>query len=241
MGHSKHMQVQRSSPWDRARSGFGEASKKSNRGWSNELCWRLLSGSWHDCQVRTDNQQEIQTGAIDRQFNRDFQDEAKKKGHPWTLAKVRYSHWRETHGFKIQMFDTSLPVSPLIPLDALPDPHNVTLWCKVKTGQCKLCGQADHCRWTVSSGKRATPRIWSSHCQDLFLTYLHTLPWVSVKCTRSLLYLQLFRRGRFDSHRHPLWGWPGLWGRCDNWWHSGSYGDRVRCCQESQLEHLFHK
>jgi len=47
---------------------------------------------------------------------RDFQDEAKKKGHPWTLAK---------------MFDTSLPVSPLIPLDALPDPHNVSLWCKV--------------------------------------------------------------------------------------------------------------
>ena len=101
MGHSKHMQVQRSSPWDRARSGFGEASKKSNRGWSNELCWRLLSGSWHDCQVRTDNQQEIQTGAIDRQFNRDFQDEAKKKGHPWTLAKVRYSDWRERHGFNI--------------------------------------------------------------------------------------------------------------------------------------------
>ena len=26
-----------------------------------------------------------------RQFNRDFQEEAKKKGHPWTLAKVRYS------------------------------------------------------------------------------------------------------------------------------------------------------
>merc|ERR1711951_57953 len=48
---------------------------------------------------------------------RDFQDEAKKKGHPWTLAK---------------MFDTSLPVSPLIPLDALPDPHNVSLWCKMR-------------------------------------------------------------------------------------------------------------
>ena len=32
-----------------------------------------------------------------------------------------------------QMFDTSLPVSPLIPLDALPDPHNVSLWCKVVT------------------------------------------------------------------------------------------------------------
>ena len=31
------------------------------------------------------------------------------------------------------MFDTSLPVSPLIPLNALPDPHNVSLWCKVKS------------------------------------------------------------------------------------------------------------
>lgn len=47
---------------------------------------------------------------------RDFQDEAKKKGHPWTLAK---------------MFDTSLPVSPFIPLTSIPDPHDVGLWCKV--------------------------------------------------------------------------------------------------------------
>jgi len=47
---------------------------------------------------------------------RDFQNEAKAKGHPWAMAK---------------MFDTSLPVSPFISLEAVPDPHNVALWCKV--------------------------------------------------------------------------------------------------------------
>jgi len=47
---------------------------------------------------------------------RDFQNEAKKKGHPWAMAK---------------MFDTSLPVSELIPVDSVPDPQNVNLWCKV--------------------------------------------------------------------------------------------------------------
>ena len=45
-----------------------------------------------------------------------MQNEAKSKGHPWTMAK---------------MFDTSLPVSDFIPCGRLPDPHNVHLWCKV--------------------------------------------------------------------------------------------------------------
>ncbi|XP_066985136.1 oxaloacetate decarboxylase, mitochondrial-like isoform X1 [Macrobrachium rosenbergii] len=47
---------------------------------------------------------------------RDFQEEAKKKGTPWTLAKC---------------FDTSLPVSRFITTKELADPANVTLWCKV--------------------------------------------------------------------------------------------------------------
>lgn len=51
---------------------------------------------------------------------RDFQDDAKKKGHPWTLAKA---------------FDTSCPVSAFIPLEKIPDPQNVHLWLKVS----KLC------------------------------------------------------------------------------------------------------
>lgn len=47
---------------------------------------------------------------------RDFQDEAKKKGHPWTLAKG---------------FDTSCPVSPFIPREKIMDPHNIEIWCSV--------------------------------------------------------------------------------------------------------------
>lgn len=46
---------------------------------------------------------------------RDFQNEAKKKGLPWLLAKG---------------FDTSCPVSEFIPKDKLPDPDNVRLWLK---------------------------------------------------------------------------------------------------------------
>ena len=30
-----------------------------------------------------------------------------------------------------KMFDTSLPVSDFIPVENIPDPHNVNLWCKV--------------------------------------------------------------------------------------------------------------
>ena len=47
---------------------------------------------------------------------RDFQDEAKKKGHPWTLAKG---------------FDTSCPISSFIPKEQIADPHNIELWCSV--------------------------------------------------------------------------------------------------------------
>ena len=47
---------------------------------------------------------------------RDFQEDAKKKGHPWTLAKC---------------FDTALPVSKFIPKEQLKDPSSVRIWCKV--------------------------------------------------------------------------------------------------------------
>jgi acylpyruvate hydrolase len=43
---------------------------------------------------------------------RNVQEEAKKKGLPWTIAKG---------------FDTFLPVSQVIPKSAIPDPHNVRL------------------------------------------------------------------------------------------------------------------
>lgn len=47
---------------------------------------------------------------------RDFQDEAKKKGQPWSLAKG---------------FDTSCPVSKLIEKDKISNPENMQLWLKV--------------------------------------------------------------------------------------------------------------
>ena len=47
---------------------------------------------------------------------RDFQEEAKNKGQPWSLAKG---------------FDTSCPVSDFIEKDRLKDPANSNLWLKV--------------------------------------------------------------------------------------------------------------
>ena len=44
---------------------------------------------------------------------RDFQEEAKKKGHPWILAKG---------------FDTFCPISEFIPKEKLPRPGNARLW-----------------------------------------------------------------------------------------------------------------
>lgn len=53
-----------------------------------------------------------------------FQDEAKKKGHPWTLAKG---------------FDTSCPIGDVISKENLPNPGNVQLWLKVN-GETKQDG-----------------------------------------------------------------------------------------------------
>ena len=47
---------------------------------------------------------------------RNTQNEAKKKGLPWSIAKG---------------FDTFLPVSEIIPKSAIPDPHNVELYLTV--------------------------------------------------------------------------------------------------------------
>ncbi|XP_070539811.1 oxaloacetate tautomerase FAHD1, mitochondrial-like [Ptychodera flava] len=47
---------------------------------------------------------------------RDVQDQLKKKGLPWTLAKG---------------FDTACPIGPFVPLEKIPDPQNVGIWLKV--------------------------------------------------------------------------------------------------------------
>ncbi|KAL3424008.1 hydrolase C21C3.09c [Phlyctema vagabunda] len=47
---------------------------------------------------------------------RNVQNEAKRKGLPWSIAKG---------------FDTFLPVSNIIPKSAIPDPHNAKVWLTV--------------------------------------------------------------------------------------------------------------
>ncbi|KAK4936024.1 hypothetical protein LTR10_023019 [Elasticomyces elasticus] len=47
---------------------------------------------------------------------RNVQDEAKKKGLPWSIAKG---------------FDTFLPISQEIPFDRIPNPHDVVIWLSV--------------------------------------------------------------------------------------------------------------
>ena len=47
---------------------------------------------------------------------RNVQDEAKKKGLPWSIAKG---------------FDSFLPISNYIPKSKIPDPHNVEIWLSV--------------------------------------------------------------------------------------------------------------
>lgn len=72
-----------------------------------------------DCQRATPEQAMKAVGgyvlALDM-TSRHVQNELKKKGHPWEMAKC---------------FDTSLPVGEFIPLEAIPDPHDVELICEV--------------------------------------------------------------------------------------------------------------
>jgi len=49
---------------------------------------------------------------------RDVQNEAKRKGNPWTVSKG---------------FDTSAPVSDIIPKSNIPDPHKLTVRCTVNS------------------------------------------------------------------------------------------------------------
>ena len=58
---------------------------------------------------------------------RNVQDEAKKKGLPWSIAKG---------------FDTFLPMSNPIPKSAIQDPHNVELFLKVN-GETKQHGSTN--------------------------------------------------------------------------------------------------
>ncbi|KAJ2794514.1 hypothetical protein H4R20_006200 [Coemansia guatemalensis] len=96
---------------------------------------------------------------------RNLQDEAKKKGLPWSAAKG---------------FDTFTPVGPFIPVAKMPDPHKARLWIEV-AGQIKQNGTTDamifryvQCMCTLTKQIR----------YDIGLSFLGTARWI-----RSLIFV----------------------------------------------------
>ncbi|KAJ1646541.1 hypothetical protein LPJ64_001992 [Coemansia asiatica] len=85
---------------------------------------------------------------------RNLQDEAKKKGLPWSAAKG---------------FDTFTPVGQLIPAEQIPDPHSVRLWIEV-AGQIKQNGTTDAMIFQIPQLIEHVSRIMTLEEGDLLLT-----------------------------------------------------------------------
>ncbi|PAV74352.1 hypothetical protein WR25_10902 [Diploscapter pachys] len=85
---------------------------------------------------------------------RDFQDEAKKAGCPWFLAKS---------------FDASCPIASFIPADQIPNPHDVELFCKIN-GVDKQRARTDLMIFDVPSIIEFTTKFVTLEPGDLLLT-----------------------------------------------------------------------
>ena len=85
---------------------------------------------------------------------RDFQDAIKKKGAPWTLAK---------------MFDTSCPVSGFLAKEKIPDPQNLQLWLKVN-GEMRQDGNTKDMIFTIPTLLSYISKYITLQEGDLILT-----------------------------------------------------------------------
>ncbi|XP_058536443.1 acylpyruvase FAHD1, mitochondrial [Ochotona princeps] len=85
---------------------------------------------------------------------RDVQDECKRKGLPWTLAKG---------------FTSSCPVSAFVPKERVPDPHNLRLWLKVN-GQLRQEGHTASMIFSVPYLISYVSNIMALEEGDLILT-----------------------------------------------------------------------
>jgi acylpyruvate hydrolase len=83
-----------------------------------------------------------------------WQEEAKKKGLPWTAAKG---------------FDTSLPLGDFVPKDRVQDPANLTLWLKVNDAM-KQRGSTRDMLFPVHALVSEVSKIHSLAPGDLILT-----------------------------------------------------------------------
>ena len=85
---------------------------------------------------------------------RDFQNAAKKKGIPWSLAKG---------------FNTSCPISKFIPKESVSDPHNIGLWCKVN-GETKQDGNTKDMIFNIPTLVSYISQYFTLETGDLVLT-----------------------------------------------------------------------
>ncbi|KAJ2826060.1 hypothetical protein IWW50_002560, partial [Coemansia erecta] len=85
---------------------------------------------------------------------RNLQDEAKKKGLPWSASKG---------------FDTFTPIGPFIPASAIPDPHKVRLWIEV-AGQIRQNGVTDAMIFQIPQLIEHVSSIMTLEEGDLLLT-----------------------------------------------------------------------
>lgn len=85
---------------------------------------------------------------------RDFQDEAKKAGAPWFLAKS---------------FDTSCPVGLFIDKSKIPDPHNVELFCRIN-GETKQQSKTDIMIFDIPTLLEYATKFVTMEPGDLLLT-----------------------------------------------------------------------
>ena len=85
---------------------------------------------------------------------RDWQSKAKEQGKPWSCAKG---------------FDTACPLSKFIPIDAIPDPHNVQLWLNVN-GVEKQNGTTSNMIFTIPVLVSYISQIMKLEEGDLILT-----------------------------------------------------------------------
>ncbi|XP_006874012.1 PREDICTED: acylpyruvase FAHD1, mitochondrial [Chrysochloris asiatica] len=85
---------------------------------------------------------------------RDVQDECKKKGLPWTLAKA---------------FTSSCPVSAFVPKDKIPDPHKLRLWLKVN-GELRQEGETSSMIFSIPYIISYISKIMTLEEGDIILT-----------------------------------------------------------------------
>ncbi|ODQ76923.1 hypothetical protein BABINDRAFT_163929 [Babjeviella inositovora NRRL Y-12698] len=85
---------------------------------------------------------------------RNVQDEAKKKGLPWSIGKG---------------FDTYCPMSPFIPKEAIEDPYKLTIWLKVN-GQTRQNDSTGLMITKIDEILRTMSRVMTLQKGDIILT-----------------------------------------------------------------------